>query len=416
MTRPQLAPAERRRYERNILLFYGFQLACNLALWSSIWVLYLRDMRGLSLTQITALDAPFWLIAIVAEVPTGTVADRWGRKASLLAGALAYVAALAFFGLASNYPLLLLSYLAWPVSMALMSGADSAFVYDSLAMLGREGEFRKVIGRSNAMHSVGFLVGGLIGAPLAAVTDLAVPILVSAAFAAVGAAIALGFREPRHLDAPPSRPYLETMRAALSFSLARPALRWTLGVRAAIMATGLLAIIFRQPFLAEFDLPVSLYGLVTTPISLLSIGASLLAYRFAARLGERNLLYLLGAGCVGALFVLGIVPSVAAFSMFAVLAVCQSVTGVVTSDIINRQTPQPLRATVMSVGQMGFSLVALVAEPLLGYAADRGSLQTMFLIAAVGAALLVGGLLAAWTGTAGVRNLAPGGEAPSPTA
>jgi len=400
MTRPQLSPSDRRHYERNILLFYAFQLACNLALWSPIWVLYLQRMRGLSLTQITALDAPFWVIAILAEIPTGTVADRWGRKASLLAGAATYALAMLLFGVASNYPLLLLSYLAWPVSMALISGADTAFVYDSLQMLGRESEFKKVIGRSNAIHSIGFMLGALIGAPLAAVTDLAFPVLVSGAIAVLGALVAFAFREPRHADAAPPRPYLQTMGEALRFSLGRPALRWTLAVRATIMATGLLAIIFRQPFLAEFELPVSLYGLVTVPISLLSIGAALLAYRLAARLGERTVLYLVGAGCVGALFVLGLLPSLVAFSMFAVLAVCQSVTGVITSDIVNRETPQPMRATVMSVGQMGFSIVALAAEPMLGYVAERGSLDMMFLMAGGGAAVVVGGALVAWTATA----------------
>ena len=78
MTRPQITPAERRRYERNIPLFYAFQLACNLALWSSIWVLYLQEMRGLSLTQITALDAPFWVIAILAFICAVSLLI-WGR-------------------------------------------------------------------------------------------------------------------------------------------------------------------------------------------------------------------------------------------------------------------------------------------------------------------------------------------------
>ena len=41
-------------------------------------MLYLQDMRGFSLTQITVLEALFWGTAILAEVPTGAIADRFG--------------------------------------------------------------------------------------------------------------------------------------------------------------------------------------------------------------------------------------------------------------------------------------------------------------------------------------------------
>jgi MFS family permease len=397
MTRPQLSPVERRRYERNILLYYGFSFAGNLALWSPIWVLYLQHERGLSLTQITALDAPFWTIAILAEIPTGTVADRWGRKASLLLGAITFSLALFFFGIGENYWVLLLSYLAWPVSAALLSGADSAFVYDSLAMLGRESEFRKIIGRSNAIHSVGFMVGALLGAPLAAATNLMVPILVSAAIALLGVAAAMAFHEPRHQDDQPPLPYLQTMRTALRFSLEHPPLRWMLAVRAMLLAGPLVAIIFTQPFLASFDVPVGQFGLITTPRSLLAIGASLVAYRLATRLGERNLLYALGMASVSALLVLGVWDSLGAFSMFIVLAMCNAITMTITADYINRHSPQRLRATVLSVGQMAFSLALLVAEPSLGFIADRASLQTAFLVAGLAAAALIAVVLAGWT-------------------
>lgn len=396
MTEATLHPAMRRRLERNIVRFYAYQFACNLALWAPIWVLYLQHQRGLSLTRITALDAPFWLIALVAEVPTGTVADRWGRKASLLLGAASYALGLFLFGIAENYPLLLLSYLAWPVSIALQSGADSAFLFDSLRMLGREGEFRKVLGRSNAIHSIGFLLGGLIGAPLAAATSLAFPIIATAAIALLGVLAALSFTEPRHESDAAPLPYMTTMKTAIHFAVQHTGVRWMIAVRAMVMGAGLIAIIFTQPYLASFDVPVSQFGLITTPLGLLGIGGSLITYWLVARLGERNLLIGLGIGVVGALLVVGLVPALAAFSMFGVIAFCRAATGTVSSDFINRHSPQQLRATVASVGQMVISLALLIGEPLLGLLADRTSLQTMFLVSGIVIGLLTAVSLAGW--------------------
>ena len=40
----------------------------------------------MSLTQIAAIESIFWITVVVAEVPTGAIADRWGRRISLTLG------------------------------------------------------------------------------------------------------------------------------------------------------------------------------------------------------------------------------------------------------------------------------------------------------------------------------------------
>ena len=76
----QLSAAARRDLEANIRKFYVYRFLENLYLWLPIWVVYLQQQRGLSLAQIGALDAPFWLVSVLAEVPTGAFADRYGRR------------------------------------------------------------------------------------------------------------------------------------------------------------------------------------------------------------------------------------------------------------------------------------------------------------------------------------------------
>lgn len=407
MSSVPLSPAAVRQFRLNIIRYYGYQFAASLALWSPIWVLYLQQERGLSLTLITALDAPFWLVSILAEVPTGTVADRWGRKTSLIWGAGVYALALFVFGIAGTYPLLLLSYLAWAVAMALQSGADSAFLYDSLHMLGKEADFRKISGRSQAIASAGFLLGALIGAPLAAVTSLAFPIVASAAIMVLAVLIGFTFREPRHEESGPRLPYWTTLRAAFTFAFHRPAVRWMIVARACLMSIGLIAIVFTQPFLASYDVDVAEFGLLTTPLRVVAIVGALLTYRLAARLGERRLLYLLAAGSVGALAVLGLVDSLAAFTMFGVISTGMAITGVLTADYISRHAPQTMRATVISLAQMVFSAILFLAEPALGFTADRTSLRVMFLVAAALFGALCLAALLAWTAAERQEQRAP---------
>src|SRR5262249_40108149 len=157
------------------------------------------------LTQVTAVDIAFWLVIVFAEMPTGAVADRWGRKTSLLLGALGFAAAVFLFGLATSFWWVLGTYVIWGLSMTLASGADAAFLYASLAAPGGGGECTRAMGRARACGIVAARVGGLMGAPLAAATDLSFPILVSAGLGLIAALIVLGFRERVHheLEAPP---------------------------------------------------------------------------------------------------------------------------------------------------------------------------------------------------------------------
>ncbi len=128
----------------NIRKFYLFQFLLNFQLWWPIWVIYLTEERGLTLGQVTLIDVPFWLSIIALQIPAAAVADRWGRKPTLIAAALALSAAVTLFGLATSFGLILVSYLIWGIGFSLLFGTESAFLYDTLKALGREDEYPRV--------------------------------------------------------------------------------------------------------------------------------------------------------------------------------------------------------------------------------------------------------------------------------
>src|SRR3989304_8611871 len=153
----------RRAYEDNVWKSYLYQFLMNFQLWWPIWVVYLQKDRGLSLTQITGLETVFWLMMFGAQVPSGAVADRWARRGALFLASAFMAVGILVFGLATNYVIILVSYAAWALAIAFQTGADNALVYDSLRLLGREGEFQKVAGRMWATGSLGVIGGVLLG-------------------------------------------------------------------------------------------------------------------------------------------------------------------------------------------------------------------------------------------------------------
>jgi len=79
-------------------------------LFVAVWVIYLQQQRGLSLSQAALIDVTFFVAAAFAEVPTGIVADKFGRKTSMIAGATLMSLGVLGWTFAPTLPLIMLAY------------------------------------------------------------------------------------------------------------------------------------------------------------------------------------------------------------------------------------------------------------------------------------------------------------------
>ena len=375
----------RRGYEANIWKSYLYQFLLSFQLWWPIWVVYLTDMRGLSLTQILALDSIFWLIIVIAQVPAGAVADRWSRKGALLLASLSLAIGILVFGLATNYVIILLSYAAWALAIAFQTGADNALVYDTLRMLGRESEFQKVAGRMWAMVSLGVIGGLLAGAPLAAATDLSFPILISAGIAALGALAALSLREPTvaHAEGAHAPSFASLIRESALLAYRRPTVRYVLLYAAVLGVASFVPIVFVQPFLERHDVAISDLGWFQVPNRLVGMLAALAAYRISASLGERRTFFVMPAVLVLSYVLLAGWDSAYAYAAFPIVTLVATMANPVVADYLNRRIPSAQRATILSIRQLLFSLLVAPAAPLFGVVADQMSLLAAFGAAAI---------------------------------
>ncbi|HLZ71197.1 MAG TPA: MFS transporter [Dehalococcoidia bacterium] len=375
----------------NLRRFYVYRFLSNLLLWLPIWVLYLQRERGLSLSQITALDAPFWLISLIAQVPTGAFADRYGRRTALVVGGLVLAIAYLVFGLASSYPLILASYVLWAIGMAFGQGADLALLYDHLASHGRQEDYPRLAGRAFACTAAAAIVSLAVGAPLAAATRLDVPILATAGISLLTVAVALRLHEPPHHPSEDRPGVWEAMRRGAAEAWHEPHLRWMLLFSSALRVSELAPIIFVQPFLVRHGVSVAQVGAWQIPARVGTIAAALLAYRLVRRVRERRFLLAAPWLFCACFLLLGLWDNLIAFVAFPLFAVASAGVDPTISDYINRHTRAAQRATVLSLGQLLGSLVLAVLEPGLGAIAQAAGLTAAFLTTAlfIGAASLL---------------------------
>src|SRR5262245_62106458 len=97
--------------------------------------------RGLDFDEILMLAAVYRIVVILVEIPTGALADRIGRRQSMMAGALALMASCLVAYFADSFAEFVVAEVLSAVSMSLCSGADSAYLYDMLLAAGRTGEY-----------------------------------------------------------------------------------------------------------------------------------------------------------------------------------------------------------------------------------------------------------------------------------
>lgn len=388
---------------RNVPLSFVYAFLMDFSMTAPIWVLYLRDERGFSMTQITFLEVPLFLLIVFAEVPTGAFADRYGRRISLVLASAILAVSMYVYGVAEDYALILVSNLAWALAFTFRSGADTAMLYDSLSALGRAGEFQRTIGRLWAVRSAAALGGLLLGAPIAAATSYSFTIVLTAAIVAVAMGVALFMHEkPRERVAEsaqnvPKESYLGTLGAGVREVFDKPVLRALFAFSAvtAAAAAGPLQLL-QQPWLTAHQVATSKLGLLQAAAHGAAVASALTAAGLLAWLGLRSAFTILPLGLFLFCGLLGIIDHLFAGVAFLGIASMVGLHAPLLSDAVNRQIESEHRATALSVNQMFSNVLMAMLWPLVGVSVDVVGLQPVFLAYALGALVLGGWSLRVW--------------------
>ncbi len=370
------SPPSDARMERSLRLLPYWWVLRWAWLGEAIWVVYLVETRGLTIGQILLFDAVFFASSLLSEVPTGVVADRYGRRTSMLSGSLVISAGFIVFALADILPVLLTAYVLFGIGTALMSGADDAYLFDALRAVGRVREFPAVAGRLNAMMTLAVAGFTIIGGLMATVTPLSWPIVASGVLSIMAASLAFRLDEPPRDPGSAADSFLATGLSASRRVLRMPSLRWAATLGALPWVAGFAAFTVWQPVLIGYEVPVGAFGWVAAAMMLVAAVGGWSANWFSQRLGIGGALLVLPV--IGAIALLGGSGGLLWFvPLFGLAPFAQNALHPISTVYISRRVPDSERATALSFQQFGaqfttifvmLSLSALVSRVALGHA------------------------------------------------
>ncbi len=264
----------------------------------------LFELKGLTNTQIAALIAFWSATAVLLEVPSGALSDRFDRRWLLFIAPLAKIFTFVCWGIADgSFWLYGLGFLFWSIGSALYSGTGEALLYERLDANGDASHFDYALGRAGAAESLGIGVAVLLGGFVAA-SNMTLTIWLSIPPLVIAAMVALRMRDVRREDAPVSGEgedddkdelsYLDHLRAAFSEFKRHAELRAvTLYISAGLILFEILEE-FDQLYYLVVQLPIWLFGVVGAAALGCHALASMFAYRIARFAALAWLLPLLG--------------------------------------------------------------------------------------------------------------------------
>jgi MFS family permease len=364
---------------------------------SFIWginTLFLLD-AGLSNLEAFAANAFFTAGMVLFEIPTGVVADTWGRRVSYLLGTITLAGSTFLYYLLwvmkAGFPAWAVVSMLLGLGFTFFSGAVEAWLVDALRFARYEGGLEVILGRGQMIGGVAMLTGSVAGGAIAQATSLGVPFLMRVAVLLAMFAIAyrlmhdLGFTpEPAQH---PLRAAHAVFDASIEYGLRNPPVRWMMLAAPFASGVGIYTFYALQPYLLELYGNPKAYtvaGLAAAIVAGSQIAGGFAAPRIRGLFHKRTTALILGG--LASAVILALVGLAGSFWLALVLLVLWGLIFAADMPIrqayLNDMIPSQQRATVLSFDSLMGSSGGVVIQPLLGKAADVYSYGTSFVFGA----------------------------------
>lgn len=359
----------------------------GLVFWYAIEKVFMVHI-GFTPTTIAASIIVVCIVGIALDVPSGILADRWSRKAVLVAATTALALSSLLLGLSHSVLEYVLAGVLFATYSSLHSGVFDAMIYDTLIQeRGSRDGYEKYLGYSSVFNGVALVIGSLVGGLIGTRISLTADYLLSIPGGVLATVSLLMFREPKlhlqHRDAQVLEHTQQTFKAVFQ----RGPVVW-------IVVTILLTTVVFD-FMLEVDqlwpLALHLKLVLFGPFNALL----LLGYSIGGPLAVvllRNRAYLIGASLAGGLAVIGLtVPSmpVVAVAEFVTVSVFVALYTIGLGKL-HDTLPSGLRSGSSSTASMLSSALFIPLVFAFGYITEHYS---VFAAARLLIPLALGGVL-----------------------
>lgn len=348
-----------------------------------IIILFLQ-FHKLNYTEIFLLYAIESAAVFLLEVPSGVVADQFGKKNSLIFARAILIPAYVIFAIADNFWLFLPAMLLMAVNKAFKSGTNKAFIYDYLAQQRPDVAHSEVFGKSKFWARMGEAAASAGGGFIAVKWGYNAVFLVAILPAVVNLINVLTYSKIKEEHK------IDSISFAAHFSHTGRALQEIIKkkiVTRLILNSSLLVFCieaaekFFQPYMLQTQIPIEWFGPIYAAIFILTAFGSRYAYLLEKRFSRPGIINSSGWLVLIPLIVIGFrFISPAGIGLFFLVLFIKNIRRPAMITELNNHISQKNRATILSVDSLFRALFQLLLLPVIGYISDTYSIYIAVLV------------------------------------
>jgi hypothetical protein len=366
--------------ESNIKKAYALALLSGLFFVGGVTVPFFTDWGKISLGQVMFLQAFFVICAFILEVPSGALADKIGRKKTLVLACIADVVAPIVYSSYPNFFVFMAGEFVFAVGSAMASGTIEAIIYDSIKQSGREKDSKKIFSNLGSIQLLSMAIAFIIGAALAQAIGLQQVMMLSALPFFGALIVAMTFKEP-HIRAKQKK-YFQILGGGIKYFLRHKVLKALTFDRISIAVLVFPIFILYQQLLLDFGQPLISLGIVATLIALVQAGATNKLETLEKIAGGKKRYLLFSALASGICFlILAFTKNwIIGIALMLIIAALGSTRSILFMNYANKHIKSHNRATVISIISMIERVIQGIAYVALGYLVGWNISYTMVIL------------------------------------
>lgn len=367
-------------YHHNIYYLYIIKLAKWLMLIMPVVALFYND-NGLTSFDIFLLQAIYSISVALLEIPSGYMADIVGRKKSLILGSILGTLGYVIYSFSTTFSGFLSAEIILGLGGSLISGADSALLFDSLAATRMQHRYLQFEGRITSLGHFAETGAAICGGVIAVFFSYRAVYISQAAIAALAIPASLLLLEPgrdKHHDRPGLSHILAVCRNAIFTNRQLSSSIYLSSVTG--VATLCMAWTAQIYFVTRGFDEITITPLWVTLNLTVAVVAAVTA-KAVKILGNRIALLLIILYIPLTYILLGTLPLVPALLS---LYLFYSVRGYATpllKDLINQNCESSVRATVLSIRNLFIRFGFALLGPSIGWMSNNYSLSSGLILA-----------------------------------
>ena len=366
----------------NILKMYLLKAVLWFMVAMPIIVLFFQE-HGLSLTEVMLLQGIYSLSVALFEIPSGYIADIFGRKQTIVFSTIFSFIGYLVFSFYGGFYAFAIAQILVGVGGSLMSGSDSALIYDTLLETESKSSYTKIEGRNYAIGNFSEALAGVLGGFLA-VSSIYLPIYVQTTILFFSIPIALTLVEPTMHEENKLDRSFKAIMGVVKFSLVdNTRLRWLIIYSSAMGVATLSMAWFAQPFFKEVGVPLAYFGVLWAGLNFSAGLTSFNAYQFDKKENNYKMLIYLSLAMVMSFILLGFNSSMYGLIFILIIYLLRGIVTPILRNAINENTTSNKRATVLSIRSFIIRISFATCAPILGYFAENYALANSFYVLAL---------------------------------